>query len=506
MLTTNELEQFKKRGISPEKALWQINQFVHGVKPIKLVAPASISRGIHIIDDTEKYIKIFDSSKKKYTKFVPASGAASRMFKSLFEFRDAFYRNKQTDIEQFPDVLKFFNKIHQFAFYKELNLQCEAKGASVDILIREKKYDIVLNNLLDNSGLSYENLPKGLLTFHRYPDGEVRTAFEEHLSEGAQYSKSSDNTVNIHFTVSPEHIEAFKYLSKKVLPMYEEKYAVKYTISYSMQKPSTDTLAVTPENKPFVDSDGQILFRPGGHGALIENLNLIDSDLIFIKNIDNVVPESKMKTTIEYKKALAGILLETQQKIFHLVKQLQESPSPDIVAVASELLQKKFNLSGPCVSGDLSDKLVINKIISRLNRPLRVCGVVKNVGETGGGPFFAEDESGCVSLQIVESSQVDSNNRQQMEILKSSSHFNPVDIVCGVKDYLGRKFNLPDFVDSNTCFIAEKSKSGKKLQALELPGLWNGAMAGWNTIFVEVPIITFNPVKTVNDLSSDAHQ
>lgn len=506
MLTTNELEQFKKRGISPEKALWQINQFVHGVKPINLVAPASVAQGIHIIDNTEKYINIFNGSKKKYTKFVPASGAATRMFKSLFEFRDAFYRNKQINIEQFSEVVEFFNQIRQFAFFKELNLQCEAKGASIDILIQEKKYDIVLNNLLDDSGLSYGKLPKGLLTFHRYPNGEVRTAFEEHLTEGALYSKSSDNTVNIHFTVSPEHMESFQYLSEKVLPIYEEKYQVKYNISYSVQKPSTDTLAVTTENKPFIDNNGQILFRPGGHGALIENLNMIDSDLIFIKNIDNVVPESKMKTTIEYKKALAGILLEVQYEVFQLVKQLHESPTSDVIAKAIELLRKKFNLNGTCVPNGSLDKLTINQLINRLNRPLRVCGVVKNEGETGGGPFLAMDENGCISPQIVESSQIDSNNKQQMEILKSSSHFNPVDIICGIKDYMGKKFNLPDFVDSNTCFIAEKSKSGKKLRALELPGLWNGAMAGWNTIFVEVPIATFNPVKTVTDLSRDIHQ
>ncbi len=506
MFTTNELDQLKKREISPEKALWQINQFVHGVKPINLVAPATIPDSIYSIDNTDKYTRIFDGSKKKYTKFVPASGAASRMFKSLFEFRDAFYRNTQINIEQFPEVMEFFNQIRQFAFYKELNLQCEAKGASIDILIREKKYDIVLNNLLNDSGLSYGNLPKGLLTFHRYPDGNVRTAFEEHLSEGALYSKSGDNTVNIHFTVSPEHIESFKYLSEKVLSIYEEKYQVKYNISYSVQDPSTDTLAVTTENKPFIDNNGQILFRPGGHGALIENLNMIDSDLIFIKNIDNVVPESKMKTTIEYKKALAGILLEVQLEVFQFVRQLHESPSLDVITKATELLRKKFNLSGTCIPNKPSDKLTVNKIINRLNRPLRVCGVVKNEGEPGGGPFLSMNENGCVSPQIVESSQIDSNNRQQMEILKSSSHFNPVDIVCGVKDYLGHKFNLPDFVDSNTCFIAEKSKSGKKIRALELPGLWNGAMAGWNTIFVEVPIATFNPVKTVNDLSRDIHQ
>jgi hypothetical protein len=506
MLTNKELEQFNQKGISKEKAEWQIKQFIQGVKPIRLVEPATPQKGITLIKDKQKFIDIFESNKGSYTKFVPASGAASRMFKALFEFKDEFLLNHHTQLSLHSEASIFFGQIKNFAFYKELNLQCEAKGASIKKLLEEKKYDIILDNLLNKSGLSYGHLPKGLLTFHKYPQSIVRTAFEEHLTEGALYAKSENNSVHLHFTVSPEHIGDFKTLSNKVLPDFEKRYNVKYTIEYSVQNPATDTLAVTEKNKPFLDDNGTILFRPGGHGALIENLNQIDSDIIFMKNIDNVVPESRLDIIVDYKKILAGKLLEMQSKIFQLIKKLSTLSDINIIKEAKDLLLDDFCLNESCFSNSKTPQETAQNIIDRLNRPIRICGVVKNEGEPGGGPFFTLSENGCKSLQIVESSQVDVSDREQKQILQSSTHFNPVDIVCGVKDYKGNKFDLTKYVDPATCFIAEKSKSGRKLKALELPGLWNGAMAGWNTIFIEVPVETFNPVKVVNDLCRENHQ
>lgn len=506
MLTNTDLEQFKQKGINKEKAEWQIKQFIQGVKPINLVKPVTPQDGICIVQDKEKFIHKFESNKGIYTKFVPASGAASRMFKALFEFRDGFIKNPDIQLHDNPEIATFFNQIEDFAFFNELNIQCEAKGASIKTLISEKKYDIILDNLLDDSGLSYGSQPKGLLSFHKYADNIVRTAFEEHLAEGALYAKSANNNVHLHFTVSPEHIDGFRTLSEKVIPVFERKYNVKYAIEYSVQNPSTDTLAVTEDNKPFLDDDGSILFRPGGHGALIDNLNRIDSDIIFVKNIDNVVPEHKLEVIINYKKILAGMLIEIQQEVFHLIEKLQSSSNTEIIQRAVNLLSNTFCLSGSCLPNDENTKQNIQDIIERLNRPIRICGVVRNEGEPGGGPFFVLDANKCISPQIVESSQVDTSVADQKSILQSSTHFNPVDLVCGVKNYAGKKFDLNDYVDPTTCFIAEKSKSGRKLKALELPGLWNGAMAGWNTVFVEVPIETFNPVKVVNDLCRDNHQ
>lgn len=506
MFTEKELQQFKIKGISEEKANWQLKQFVNGVKPVYLVEPATTNKGITQILNKEYYLNQYNSSKKKYTKFVPASGAASRMFKALYEFKEVCLNDNEVDINKYADAKIFFDNIREFAFYKELDLQCEAKGANIDSLLKENKYDIILSNLLDDSGLGYGNLPKGLLTFHKYSDNEYHTAFEEHLTEGARYAKSEDNTVNIHFTVSPEHMEAFKLLSSKVISIYEQKFNVKYNIEYSIQKPSTDTFAVTPDNKPFYDDDGTILFRPGGHGALIENLNDTESDIIFIKNIDNVVPDSKLDITVEYKKVIAGMLIELQNEVFSLIKGIQGDPGEEKLIVAKEFLEQKFYLGGTCLPDDVNTENSVHQIINRLNRPIRICGVVKNLGEPGGGPFITRDDKGCESPQIVESSQVNDLDTVQKRILDSATHFNPVDIVCSVKDYAGKKFNLLEFVDQNTCFISEKSKSGKSLKALELPGLWNGAMAGWNTVLIEVPVETFNPVKTVNDLIRDMHQ
>ncbi|MBN2486854.1 MAG: DUF4301 family protein [Bacteroidales bacterium] len=505
IFNNNDRRILEQKGISVEQAEKQIELFKKGVKPVKLIEPAVAGKGIEIIDDKKKYIGIYETTPKQVTKFVPASGAASRMFKSLFEFNEISPNKQKQQINSNKDVQEFFASISNFAFFDDLNKLLGSSGKIYE-LIKNGDYTSIIDGLLETKGLSYGVLPKGLLKFHSYSPEENRTPFEEHLVEGALYAQSDKRLVNLHFTVSPEHLASFRELADRVVGDYENKYSVKYRLSYSVQKPSTDTLAVNADNTPFYDNDGSLLFRPGGHGALIENLNEIDSDIIFIKNIDNVTKQHLLLPTIEYKKVLAGKLLEIRQTIYMLLGQLTENPATETINMAIDFLKNRLMLVGNCVPESLSGSALVEALIDRLNRPLRVCGVVRNLGEPGGGPYFTESENGCVSVQIVESSQVDGENPEQMEILKSATHFNPVDIVCSVKDFKGKKFDLRRFIDNDTCFISRKSKSGRELKALELPGLWNGAMAFWNSVYVEVPVETFNPVKTVNDLLRKAHQ
>jgi hypothetical protein len=372
--------------------------------------------------------------------------------------------------------------------------------------MNKKDYHIILSSLLGNEGMNYGNLPKGILTFHRY-NHHSRTAVEEHLVEGSGYAANKDSSVDIHLTVSPEHRDSFDHLLKKVQKKYEEEYHVTYHITYSVQKPSTDTLAVDDKNEPFRESDGSLHFRPGGHGALLENLNDMDADIVFIKNIDNVTHDRNKEDTIRFKKALAGLLMQYQEKIFNYLRLMERSKELTAITLKE-------------ISGFLSDELgtavhskmlqkqdaAVGYLFSKLNRPVRICGMVKNVGEPGGGPFWIVEADGSKSLQIVESSQVNMHDPEQAAIMNSSTHFNPVDLVCGIRDYKGRRFNLMNYRDPNTGFISRKFKNGRPLKALELPGLWNGSMAQWNTIFVEVPINTFTPVKTVYDLLRPEHQ
>ncbi len=502
MLREKDLELIKKKGISKEIIEWQIEQFKKGSMPIKLVEPATTDKGITIIDDMERYAEIYKKSKKDAIKFVPASGAASRMFKSLFEFRGELVLNEDLDLDNYSSLKEFFTKIENFAFYEDLKNQLTQKGYS-DISAIKSNYKVIIDSLLDNDGLAYGSLPKGLLKFHRYPKSNNRTPFEEHLVEAANYV-ANENVAKLHFTVSPEHLELFEKLKDSLIKKYSDIYKFNFDITFSIQKSATDTMAVTPDNKPFYDEKDEIFFRPGGHGALIENLNDIDSDIVFVKNIDNVIPEKRLEKTVLIKQALAGLLIEIQEKIFKLCHNLKNEPNQKTIEESKDFLKNVLFLSVDCFeSGNRSNEDVLFDL---LNRPVRVCGMVKNEGEPGGGPFIINDENGCESLQIIESSQIDVTDNQQESIFKASTHFNPVDLVCGVKNYKGDKFNLLDFVDKKTCFISKKSKDGRSLKALELPGLWNGAMAFWNTIFVEVPAETFNPVKTVNDLLREAHQ
>lgn len=507
MLTQKDLELLSEKGISEKQIEEQLDCFKKGFPYLEIAASASVDKGILVIpkEDQATYMDAWDAylmENKKIVKFVPASGAASRMFKNLYEFLSAPYNEPTTAFEQ-----KFFDGLTNFAFYDALDDTC-LRNEEVNIpgLIEQKRYKAVVENLLGEKGLNYGQLPKGLLLFHSYPEKTNRTAMEEHLAEGAMYAKNNAGEVNIHFTVSPEHQALFEALVDQKKGDYESKFSVKYDISFSVQKPSTDTLAADMNNEPFRDAKGNLLFRPGGHGALIENLNDVDADVVFVKNIDNVVPDSFKCSTVIYKKVIAGVLVSLQKKIFEYLQLIEKGKyNHSQIEEMIHFLQDVLCIRNPELK-DLEDAELILYIKGKLMRPLRVCGMVKNVGEPGGGPFLAVNPDGTNSPQILESSQIDLKDPAKKAMFDNGTHFNPVDLVCAVKDYQGEKFNLPDYVDKNTGFISYKSKDGRELKALELPGLWNGAMSDWNTVFVEVPIETFNPVKTVNDLLRREHQ
>ena len=506
MLTQEDKDLLAKKGISEQQIAEQLACFEKGFPYLKLYAAASVdNRGIMLVnEDAQKtYLAAWDAYKegdKKVVKFVPASGAASRMFKNMFEFLGADYDVPTTDFEK-----KFFNNIKNFAFYSDLDAACvKNNGKGIDILLSEGNYKAVVANLLESAGLNYGALPKGLLKFHKYEDG-VRTPLEEHLVEGALYAAGKSGEVNVHFTVSTEHRELFAKLVDEKVALYAAKYGVKYNISFSEQKPSTDTVAADMENKPFRDN-GKLLFRPGGHGALIENLNDLDADIVFIKNIDNVVPDRLKADTVTYKKLLAGVLVTLQKQAFEYLQLLDSGNyRHDELENIIRFVQQQLHCRKDDIK-DMEDADLVIYLRKKLNRPMRVCGMVKNVGEPGGGPFLAYNPDGTVSLQILESSQIDMNDPEKKAMFEKGTHFNPVDLVCAVRDYKGNKFNLVNYVDKATGFISYKSKGGKELKALELPGLWNGSMSDWNTVFVEVPLSTFNPVKTVNDLLREQHQ
>jgi hypothetical protein len=431
------------------------------------------------------------------------------MFKALFDFDESFkqanFNSKTLAKDAYKHVKEFFDRIDEFAFYDDLNAVLKKRGKPISALLERKEYHVILDALLNEKGLNYGNLPKGLLKFHRYP-AHCRTAVEEHMAEGAGYAKNHNRTVKMHLTVSPEHQKGFETLIKKVVKEYETAFHAKYDISFSIQKPSTDTLAVDMNNEPFRENDGSLHFRPGGHGALLENLNDLTSDILFIKNIDNVVPDHKKQDTIEYKKALAGMLLTVREKVFRYLNLLEAGRKTDDILIRdimSFLNEDLCTVLNPKLRSHADNTLQL--LYNKLNRPIRICGMVKNEGEPGGGPFWAVNPDGSVSLQIIEPSQIDHHDPEQEAILLSSSHFNPVDLICTTIDYKGEKFNLHNFRDPNTGFISKKFKNGKPLKALELPGLWNGSMSDWITIFVEVPVTTFNPVKAVCDLLRPEH-
>lgn len=517
LFTEADLHQIQERGLTPDKVLDQIGTFRRGFPYARLRRPCTVGDGIHVLKEQD-----LQSLAVPYTeaalagrmmKFVPASGAATRMFKLLLSFNSRYDVIEEKNLaaqagRKDPDhqkLLSFIREIRYFAFFNQLKQKMAEDALDIEALLSSGRYKPILDYILTSKGLDLANLPKGLIPFHRYPN-HVRTPFEEHLVEAAAYVQDRGGRTRIHFTVSPEHEAAVREHVEMVRPRYERN-SVTYEVTFSNQKPFTDTLAVDTDNEPFRDQEGRLVFRPGGHGALLENLRALNGDIIFIKNIDNVVPDRLKEAAYTYKRALGGFLVALQNKISSYAERLAEKN------VDERLLKEIFQFASEelfmALPEDLTPLSLDEKsdfLLGKLNRPLRVCGVVKNVGEPGGGPFWVEEKDGSLSLQIVEKSQVNMESAEQRGIWESATHFNPVDIVCGVRDYRGRPFELAEYVDPDTGFITIKSKDGKELKALELPGLWNGSMAKWMTVFVEVPLITFNPVKTVFDLLRKEHQ
>ena len=514
MFTEQDLLQIKEKGIPLVRIKEQLENFERGFPYADIVRPATPGNGIMVFGDEEiaELEKAWNISAKgkNIVKLVPASGAATRMFKHLFEFLGSYGEYKDTPLNDFRNksfnsVYRFLADIEKFAFYDDLRSTLKSKGLEIGALLKERRYDTIIRHLLTVSGLNYGNMPKGLIKFHRYREFS-RTSMGEHLVEGAHYATGRGNKAHCHFTVSPEHLEAFRELVEIVTPYYEENFGVQYKVSFSVQKPSTDMIAVDLANAPFRDEKNRLVFRPGGHGALIENLNDLKAEIIFIKNIDNVVPDHLKSDTYKYKKVIGGLLIQLTGWINDfLVKAEKNEVSGHDLESVMDLCTNELGWNMEAFSG-LDKEARVEKLVRILHRPVRVCGMVKNEGEPGGGPFWVRNQRGEISLQVVETSQIDMSDGKQREMLSAATHFNPVDLVCSVKDHRGSHFNLLEFVDRSTGFISIKSRDGQELKAQELPGLWNGAMADWITVFVEVPISTFNPVKTVNDLLRPQHQ
>ncbi|MCK4942078.1 MAG: DUF4301 family protein [Candidatus Aminicenantes bacterium] len=518
-LTQEDLRQIKKLGIPGKQIYHQLQAFERGTRFCNLIRPASINDGIKRVSKTERdlFITQYESGHRhiKQVKFIPASGAATRMFEIPLYFlnhpgdtEDWLKTDKlnspSVELNFMKDFIQGFEK-NEFAFCSDLATVMKKGNQHVPKIKDHRDLNTVLNYLLTPKGLNYANLPKALIKFHAYGN-HSRTPLEEHLVEASQYIKDGRGLTRLHFTVSAEHRKRVEQYLNSALPGFKSE-SRGFRISYSTQSPHTNTIAVDEDNQPFRDHQGQLVFRPGGHGALIENLNKLTADLIFITNIDNVVPDHLKDNVILYKKILAGYLSVVQGKTFNYLKQFKsEKCNRRLLDQAIQFCQDHLNIHFPEIFGSWSHEKKITVVFNKLNRPIRICGMVENTGEPGGGPFWTSDHQDQISLQIIEKAQVNPKSKRQQSILSSSTHFNPVDIVCGIKNFKGEKFNLSEFIDPDSYFIAEKTIAGKPLKALELPGLWNGAMANWITLFVEVPITTFNPVKIVNDLLRTPHQ
>lgn len=518
ILNEKDIDMLRRKGITEARVTEQLEMFRKGATWAKLVRAATVGDGIVRFDDEEResLVSTYEHKMKNYyvIKFVPASGAASRMFKNLLQFhgqgdiREQDIRERAAsgdkDAEQLSEVLESI-KQKKFAFYNDLKEVMAADGLDMEQLMEQGDFTAIIDYILNDKGLKYASRPKALIQFHDYGDS-TRTALEEHWVEGKSYSLAKTGGVKLHFTISHEHRGGFLSLIDRKIRGYEEPGLV-FSMEITEQKSSTNTLAVDEDNNLVRDEEGNLVLRPGGHGALIRNLDEMDWDIVFIKNIDNVVPDRLKEETVRYKKMLGGYLIRLMEQTFMFIRQLTSGNiTSGEMEIIADFSRESLNLDLPPDFADMDTEAKKQLLMERLNRPIRVCGMVKNEGEPGGGPFWVEDEDGRVSLQIVEGAQVDKSSPEQLDIMRHATHFNPVDLVCGITDYKREKFKLMDFVDNNAFFISHKSHNGRPLKALELPGLWNGAMAKWTTVFVEVPIITFNPIKTVNDLLRKEHQ
>jgi hypothetical protein len=521
-MTKEEVEQLKHKlkneynlDVSPDKIIDQLKIFKNGIPFVKLIKACVLNDGVKTIQSNKQkeLIDLFQIAldSGRVMKFVPASGAATRMFKKL---QAVLLDNNRISIEELKNrpknenaaaLVEFLENINRFAFYNDLKECLKKDGKIVNSLFESDDVTDILIYTLEKKGLNYSNLPKGCIKFHKYTDGN-RTAFEEHLVEAINYAADKNKRANIHFTISPEHESTIKDLMDGIKTKYK-KVGWQFNVSFSFQSPSTNTIAATPDNKPFRDNSGRLVFRPAGHGALLKNLNELDGDVILIKNIDNIVPDHLKGETYKYKKILGGYLIELQNKIFAFLSKLEKGTFyKNLFEEIKKFITSELELHLIPGFNSLSNSEKTKYLFDFLNRPVRVCGIVKKEGHAGGGPFWVEDENGEISKQVVETTQIDLNDSEQKKILDGATHFSPVDFLCGVIDYKGNKFNLNDFANPNTGLITKKSKDGRELKALELPGLWNGGMYNWITVFVEVPLITFNPVKEVNDLLKPEHQ
>lgn len=500
MFTEEDIAQIEGRGASLETVQAQVERFKKGFPWMKIVAPATPGNGIKVLseEDARESVDYYHrASFEGSCKFVPASGAASRMFKDMFAGLEKLKAGE--DLPADAPGAKLAARIKDFAFYDE------ALFGEPD---NSRAYRMkVLSRLLGDEGLAYGSKPKGVLKFHRYPS-EVRTAIAEHLVEAQEYMRVTDpftdeDACKLVVTISPEHRELFEKAVAEVVPEYEKRYGIHYDINFTYQDKATDTIAVDMNGNPFRTSEGELLFRPAGHGALIHNLNKVEEELVSIKNIDNVSHEKYLGETSFYKQVLMGEALNLRDEIVLFIRRLNAAPSEEICDKIEDFLSTVLCVKVPKVS-NLEERVTLLR--SKLNRPIRVCGMVRNEGEPGGGPYIVEGMDGCTSLQILESVQINKDDPEALAAMAHATHFNPVDLVCLLRDCRGNKFDLLSYVDQEAGFISQKSYQGRELKALELPGLWNGAMSDWNTLFVEVPIETFNPVKVVLDLLRPAHQ
>lgn len=508
--TASDLEQMERHGVSPREIQRQLGIF-RGPAPItKLERPCQLDDGIHRLseEDQERLVEEWRqlASDERLAKFVPASGAATRMFRDVKRAWQRLVEGPTEATDADDELLRrLAMALPNLPFWERLQDSTASRTASLGLGLDPARLRDLLAGLLEPSGLGMATRPKGLIEFHLYDSGP-RSAFEEQLIEGTTYLALDGGTCRFHFTVSADHLQAFESALASAAPRVETVTGMSLEVSFSTQSPSTDTLAVDLENRPFRTASGELLFRPAGHGALIENMDRFGGDIVFIKNIDNVAPERRHRESGHWKKVLAGKLGQLQRSTFGLAGRLESACTEQLVEEAIEFLREELTVQVPgevLGAGLLARRDVV---LSMLDRPLRVCGVVRNEGQPGGGPFWVDHPERGLSCQIVESAQVDHADPAQEEIWGASTHFNPTDVVCGIRDRRGELYELSRFVDPEMSFITEKSHEGRPLRALERPGLWNGAMAGWNTVFVEVPLSTFTPVKTVFDLLKPEHR
>jgi hypothetical protein len=515
LFSEREIDQLTSRGMDPDEVATQLRVFREPPPPIVLDRPCTVGDGVRRLSKGEEPELLAKAeaviAAGRTAKFVPASGAATRMFGTLLPMAaqaptlPELERRAPSDPAA-ADVVQFWRNVKRLPFLEDLEEAFVRRGDELSRALEHDDVGAVLHTLLDPTQMGYAELPKGLIKFHRYTDG-ARTPFEEHLREAAEHVRGTDGVCRIHFTVSPEHRRSFESLLADVRFALSAKLRTSFHVGWSVQSPTTDTLAVGLDNRPVRDADGTLQFRQGGHGSLIWNLEALDSEIVFVKNIDNLVPDRTRPVVVKWKKLLLGVLVDVQGRVFEAVRRLEAGDLSEIFFdQCFHLLAHDLSLPWTRASRGLEPEARVAFLLDRLKRPIRVCGVVRNQGEPGGGPFWVRDGEGRTSLQIVESSQVNTDAPDQVQIARAATHFNPVDLVCGLRGSSGVRFDLESFIDPNTVFVSRKLFRGREIKALERPGLWNGAMAGWNTVFVEVPVETFAPVKTVLDLLRPEHQ